>query len=122
MSTRRTVTVPTLDHGPVTFTCPAWCTGHAGHPVECRVDLAHAGPEHVMNHQGEPLHVTQLVKFPYGSRPTTTGLYVEQTGFAQTLSPDGLDALAASLVEHAARLRHLARALSTLRAAEERCK
>lgn len=28
MSAPRTVTLDTIDHGPVTFTCPAWCSGH----------------------------------------------------------------------------------------------
>ncbi|WP_236243148.1 hypothetical protein [Streptomyces sp. CC228A] len=119
MTARRTVTVRTIDHGPVTLTCPAWCTGHTGHPAGYRADLSHTGPEHVLVHEGEPLHVAQLVRFPYGARPNTTGLYVEQSGFAQTLTPVGVDGLAAALVAHAARLRHLARELSALHAAEE---
>ncbi|WP_236244507.1 hypothetical protein [Streptomyces sp. CC210A] len=118
MNARRTVTVPTIDHGPVTLTCPPWCTGHTSHPAEYRADLSHTGPEHVLPHDGEPLHIAQLVQFPYGTRPNTTGLYVEQSGYAQTLAPTGVDALAAALVEHAAQLRHLARELSALRAGE----
>jgi hypothetical protein len=46
VSVRRTVTVPTLDHGPVTLTCPAWCTvDHAIGPVDYRADVTHRGPE-----------------------------------------------------------------------------
>lgn len=28
----RTVTLNTMDHGPVTFECPSWCIGHAWQP------------------------------------------------------------------------------------------
>lgn len=39
----RTVTLETIDHGPVTFSCPTWCVGHGwqmGHPVY-RDDVTH---------------------------------------------------------------------------------
>ncbi|MGY1579771.1 DUF6907 domain-containing protein [Streptomyces sp. MN13] len=29
MDSLRTVTLETIDHGPVTFDCPSWCIGHA---------------------------------------------------------------------------------------------
>lgn len=32
MSATRTVTLNTMDHGPVTFECPAWCIGHGWQP------------------------------------------------------------------------------------------
>lgn len=43
MSATRTVTLTTMDHGPVTFECPAWCIGHAWQPDGeiGRNDIAH---------------------------------------------------------------------------------
>jgi hypothetical protein len=32
MSEPRTVTLNTMDHGPVSFECPPWCIGHAWQP------------------------------------------------------------------------------------------
>ncbi|WP_155058814.1 DUF6907 domain-containing protein [Streptomyces blattellae] len=46
MSGRRTVTVHTRDHGPVTITCPEWCSvDHTAGPVQHRADVAHTGLE-----------------------------------------------------------------------------
>jgi hypothetical protein len=41
---KRTITVPTLDHGDVTIAEPAWCTGE-NHTVPVRrEDISHVGP------------------------------------------------------------------------------
>jgi hypothetical protein len=39
----RTVTLNTMDHGPVTFECPSWCIGHGWQPDGQigRNDIAH---------------------------------------------------------------------------------
>lgn len=38
-----TVTLQTLDHGEITITEPAWCTGHDGEEIVQRVDVTHVG-------------------------------------------------------------------------------
>ncbi|WP_413754646.1 DUF6907 domain-containing protein [Streptomyces sp. R-74717] len=94
--------------------CPAWCTGHTEHPVECRVVLAHAGAEGVMTHGGERLRFAELVQYPYDwCARRRVGVHVELFGFARTLASAELYAPAAALVDHAAQLRALARHLST---------
>ncbi|MFG2759497.1 DUF6907 domain-containing protein [Streptomyces wuyuanensis] len=115
MSTPRTVTVPTIDHGPLTLDCPDWCVGHDRRP-QYRTDVTHYSPEHLLTHDGQPLLVVVLAQAPFtetGSREV--GAYVEQTGASGTYSPVGLDALAATLVEHARELRSIARRLAVLR-------
>lgn len=119
MSAPRTVTVPTTDHGDVTMPEPAWCVGHAGLRPECRVDLNHLGPEHQLGPVGSPLFVALLSQYPFGSSRCKTGLYVEPLAVPRTHDPADLDELAASLVESAAQLRHLARELAALRATED---
>jgi hypothetical protein len=116
MTAARTTTVHTLDHGPVTLTCPTWCADvHAPQNGGYRADIVHTGPEIPFTVGDELLFIAQYVSYPYAERlPRTTGLYVEQSGYARTLDPAGLDQLAAALVEHATRLRHLARQLSAL--------
>ncbi|MDJ0461576.1 hypothetical protein [Streptomyces sp. H27-C3] len=119
MTAPRTVTVPTLDHGPITIPEPAWCLGHEGHQPEYRVDITHTGSEHSFTFNGHPLLVTMLTQAPCATIGTRdTGLHVEQTGYARTLDPTALGQLAAALVEHAATLRAQARALSALLAQE----
>ncbi|MGW7343996.1 DUF6907 domain-containing protein [Streptomyces sp. NPDC054854] len=115
MTGPRTVTVPTLDHGPVTMPEPAWCAGHTGQGPEYRADLHHAGPEQLLVFRDEPLWLAQFVQYPYGTGPRETGLYVTDTGFARTLDPADLLGLAAALAEHTAELRTLAVRLAHLR-------
>jgi hypothetical protein len=103
--------VRTIDHGPVTLPEPAWCLGdhEAG---GYRTDLSHTGEEHRFDFDDEVLLIASFTQDPFATRgPRTAGLYVEQTGFARTLDPDEVDQFAASLVEHAAALRALARQL-----------
>ncbi|MFF9512350.1 DUF6907 domain-containing protein [Streptomyces sp. NPDC014724] len=98
-------------------TCPAWCTGHNEHPVECRIVLGLTGPESVMTHDGEPLHFAELVQYPYGRCARRhVGVYVELFGFGQTLASAELDALAGARRPRRASAGQ-ARDLSTLRAA-----
>ncbi|MCZ4083534.1 DUF6907 domain-containing protein [Streptomyces antarcticus] len=114
MTGARTATVPTIDHGPITITCPAWCTGHDGQVPEYRADLNHRGPEHAFNFDGQQVFLALLTQYPFGSGRRETGLYVEETGFARTLDPAGLRQLAATLTVHAVHLRTLAGQLDPL--------
>lgn len=119
--TARTVTVETLDHGPVTLPEPSWCTGHAAQPVELRADLCHAGPSRTLDYDGTPLWHAEVVAYPFATDPARRrpGLYVEVAPFARTLAPADVDRLADVLVEHVFRLRHMARDLSFLLARGE---
>ncbi len=114
MTGGRTVTVPTLDHGPVTLPCPRWCVEPHTTP-EYRADISHTGPAESFTFGGTPLLVAMLSADPYGP-PWRRGpaLYVEQQEFARTLDPDGLRQLAAAYVVQAGRLRDLAHDLSAL--------
>lgn len=117
-----TVTLVTVDHGPVTMPEPTWCAGHADHrPETYRVDLDHKGPEHHLTHDGEALWVALLTQAPYATLPEHRGLgvYVDQQDYAYTLDPAGLYALAASMDTHADRLRDLADRLAVLLAGGE---
>lgn len=44
MTAPRTVTLPLVDGGTVTLTCPRWCIGHSDAPM-FRADIAHEGRE-----------------------------------------------------------------------------
>ncbi|MEU8891154.1 hypothetical protein [Streptomyces sp. NPDC048442] len=114
MTARRTVTVQTSDHGPVTLPEPEWCLGN--HEASgYRADLSHTGPEHALAYDDETLLVASLTQDPYATHgPRTPGLYVEQTGYARTLTPEETELLADALVGHAAELRVLARKLAAL--------
>lgn len=112
----RTVTLHTLDHGPVTLPEPSWCLGHADHVLCDRVDLSHTGAEHRLAFGSDDLLVVMLGQDPYAKVPERrgTGLYVEQTGWAATLDHEGVRRLAATLTVHAMRLRQFADQLARL--------
>lgn len=116
MTGERTVTVPTLDHGPVTVPEPIWCTGHNDQLVEYRDDIHHTGPEHVIDYDAQALLSAELVEFPFGRRPVPPSVHVEILVSALTLDPPGLEGLAAVLTEQATELRRLALRLAVLRA------
>ncbi|MFI8106271.1 DUF6907 domain-containing protein [Streptomyces sp. NPDC086023] len=114
MTAPRTVVVPTLDHGPVTLTCPAWCVEPHTTP-EHRADISHTGPEHRFAFGGTPLLVAMLSADPFGpARRRPTALYVEQQDFARILDPDGLRQLATAYTVQASRLQTLAADLAVL--------
>ncbi|MFG3189269.1 DUF6907 domain-containing protein [Streptomyces omiyaensis] len=112
----RPITLPTLDHGPVTLPEPGWCLGHADHAPCHRVDLTHTGAEHRLAFGGDDLLVAAFTMDPHSTDPERrrTGLYVEQTGWAATLDTDGIRRLAATLTVHAMHLRQLADQLARL--------
>ncbi|MCY0961552.1 DUF6907 domain-containing protein [Streptomyces sp. H27-H5] len=120
MSGVRTVTVQTIDHGPVTITCPAWCASHDPAP-QYLADIDHTGPEHEFRYDEETLLLAMLTQAPFAEHSSRTlGLHVEQTGFARTLDPAGLRRLAAALTVHAVHLRTLADELADLLAGGDR--
>ncbi|MGW6979966.1 DUF6907 domain-containing protein [Streptomyces sp. NPDC054932] len=115
MTGARTVTVQTLDHGPITIPEPDWCLGHGG-PPDVLVDVHHTGPEHVVRYGGGIALRAELVAFPYGETPVPVSVHVELHIPDVTLDPPGLEGLAEVLVEQAAELRRLALRLAVLRA------
>lgn len=121
MTAPRTVTVPTIDHGPVTIAEPDWCAGHEDQPPGYRGDIIHSTPDTVMGFRGHDMLIAALVSYPYvpalgGLR---TGVSVAFGRFGQTLGPADLDELAAALVEHAVQLRAMARELAVILARGE---
>jgi hypothetical protein len=110
--------VQTHDHGPVTIPEPAWCNRF--HPDgDYRQDISH-----------ESVHQCVLVdttchgpiitleanfsKYPLSSR-AQVHVNVEIDGHAHEFDPDGLRALADSLVSHAGALRAMADQLPELK-------
>lgn len=116
MSEPRLVTIRTSDHGPVTVTCPAWCT--AQHEQDgYRADILHTGPDAALVFQGHDIGDASLVQSPYTELPGG-GLGVSVSLLGQTLDPVALYDFAAVLDRHADQLRDLADQLHTLLAGE----
>ncbi|MEU0671584.1 hypothetical protein ABZ330_01590 [Streptomyces sp. NPDC006172] len=122
-SGRRTIVLPTIDHGDVTLPEPSWCAGHTHHdPQSARADLMHAGPTVDCTHLGTTLFSAEIVQSPYaqpgpphlGGR--TPGVSVHPLG--KTLTPAGLYSLAARLDSYADQLRDLADRLTAIHAGE----
>lgn len=113
-ATPRTITLPTADHGDVTLTCPAWCSGHADHrPDSYRADILHSGPDVALTFHGHDIGDASLVESPFAEvLPRTTGVSVSL--LSQTLDPVQLYDLAATLDRHADQLRDLADQLHAL--------
>ncbi|MGW1616559.1 DUF6907 domain-containing protein [Streptomyces sp. NPDC002285] len=118
MNAPRTVTVNTLDHGPLTLTCPAWCTVEHDDDVH-RVDVSHDGTEHVIAPGGREVLRALLTQAPFSNVDRTAGLYVEVADLAGTRTPDEVEQLADALVESAEQLRALGRQLAALLAGGE---
>lgn len=119
MSTPRTVTLPTLDHGPVALICPDWCAGHETDP-QYRTDLFHESREQQLD---LPVHggSAELLAVAFEQRPYTEGRIgirpFVNVGFGGDYHPvrvDGLEAMADQLEQHAATLREYAHQLATL--------
>lgn len=119
MSSNRTVTLATEDHGDVTLPEPSWCAGHTHHdPQSVRADLIHSGPEVQLNFRYDTLLSASLVQSPYAGDATpgrggrTPGVSVFPLG--DTLDPEQLYDLAARLDGYADQLRGLADRLATI--------
>ncbi|MEV6651185.1 hypothetical protein [Streptomyces sp. NPDC051219] len=115
MKTPRTVTVQTIDHGPVTIPEPEWCRGE--HPAGWeRSAIVHYGadlPASVPVPGGRAgTAAASLVQRPFDD-DTRTLVEVELDQH-YAFDAAGLDLVAAALVEHASVLRHLARELPFL--------
>ena len=120
MTEPRTITLPTIDHGLVTFTCPAWCAGHADHrPDTHRADILHKGPDVALHFHGAEIIAAGLAQSPFATLPThpelggrTVGVSVSPP--ARTLNPVQLYDLAAALDGYADQLRDLADQLTLI--------
>ncbi|MGW0596130.1 DUF6907 domain-containing protein [Streptomyces sp. NPDC002776] len=123
MSEPRTVTLPTIDHGPVTLPEPSWCIGHADDRPEHRADILHRGPDVTLTFRGHHITDASLVLSPFSSidvpelGSSTPGVSVSL--IARTLDPRGLYELAAALDGYADRLRDLADELAVILAGGE---
>lgn len=108
MTTHRTVTVSTRDHGPATLACPEWCAvGHSAGPVRCQADVAHTGLELPLTvpsprSPAKWLHACVDVG-PLSTRDRAVGVVVEIGDALYRLAPASLrvlvDSLAAQLGE-----------------------
>ncbi|MFM9656722.1 DUF6907 domain-containing protein [Streptomyces scabiei] len=119
MSAPRTVTVHTVDHGPLTLPEPSWCAG-AHEDGGARVDITHVGTEHVLtlptrrgpvvslsvSLESRPFAGDSFLRRPFAS--VEVGGDVYPTGLA------GLEAMADALAEHAEELRDRARELAVV--------
>lgn len=121
-ATPRLVTIRTADHGPVTVTCPPWCTTE--HEQDgYRADIIHSGPDIELAFHGAELFTACLVQSPYATSSDpelggrTTGVSVYPPG--RTLTPVSLYSLAAALDGYADQLRDLADQLHTLLTGED---
>jgi hypothetical protein len=115
----RTITLPTIDHGPVTLTCPAWCVGHPDHrPDTHRVDILHKGPDVTLTFRGGEILSAGLAQSPFASpsAPEFGGRMVGVSVYppGRTLDPVSLYDLAAALDGYADQLRNLADQLTLL--------
>ncbi|MFE9699078.1 DUF6907 domain-containing protein [Streptomyces sp. NPDC006270] len=120
MSADRTVTVQTIDRGPVTIPEPSWCVDSHDHRPEALCDTSHRGPEHLAEFHGYEVARAELAQYPHAEESERgIGGFVEMGQLARTLTPGELDELAALLVDYAGTLRRLARQLSTLKAGEQ---
>jgi hypothetical protein len=88
MTAPRTVTVPTRDHGPITFPEPAWCTG-AGHRLHGPDDDGPARSD--ISHDSEPVPIT--VDTPRGPMALMS-LYLNQNPFATDPGQRGVSVIA----------------------------
>lgn len=119
MTAPRTVTVPTLDHGPVTLACPTWCLGHGPEP-EHRIDISHVGtdePLTLLTRRGRVVHLVTALE----SRPFVTDPFLRRPFVNVAIGGDwyptglpGLEAMAAQLEADAEALRERARQLAVI--------
>lgn len=109
MSTEpRTVTVNVSVHKPLEIDEPDWCAGHpADTRPEYKVDIAHAGREHVIAPGGREMFRAYFTQAPFATTDRTIGLYVDVADLTRTRTPAEVEQLADDLTAAAARLREL---------------
>ncbi|WP_165984219.1 DUF6907 domain-containing protein [Streptomyces sp. YIM 98790] len=114
MREHRTVTVHTIDFGPVTVPEPAWCLGeHVDGTV--RGDIEHAGAETVMEFRGRHILGFELLAYPFAERmPRGPLMSVELDEAMSFYDPAALLELADALTVHARRLRGAAAVLAAV--------
>jgi hypothetical protein len=105
VSDPRTITIPTLDHGPVTLPEPFWCA--AEHLVDgYRADIAHEGEEHPLTVDAMDGQVQVATAFlyqrPFAERSTTAVVVAVDFGAeANEYDAQSLAGLADALVSYA---------------------
>ncbi|MER5200049.1 DUF6907 domain-containing protein [Streptomyces sp. NPDC002755] len=120
----RTITVPTLDHGPVTLTCPLWCAGHDS-AAQHRTDISHTGPDQPLSlptARGPVTHlITALEQRPFTPDPLAKHPYLNVciNGDWYPCDPTALHAMADVLTAHAYTLHARAAHLRTLHTRNE---
>ncbi|MDX2676191.1 DUF6907 domain-containing protein [Streptomyces sp. NY05-11A] len=124
MNKPRTFTILTVDHGPVTLTCPEWCTSeHA--PNGHRVDITHVGDVRRLTLPVRGAYA-ELLTVSLEARPFTeawpgTAPFVS-VGFNDGHHPSSvyrLEVMAGQLERHAEELRDAARRLAVILAEGE---
>lgn len=123
MSAGRTVTVHTLDHGPVTVPEPTWCRGHDQGAPQYRADVTHTGPSLSLtapSRRGpvEWLHAV-VDAAPYSARERDVAVVVELGGGSYRYDVEALRMLADDLTAQLQEIRAFADTLAALRAAED---
>ncbi|MEW2083498.1 hypothetical protein [Streptomyces sp. NPDC005283] len=118
-----TVTVQTTDHGPVTLSCPAWCTGQYHQQGGARVDITHTGPDEEILAPA-PGGDAVLIRAALESQPFTLSpradqvlMAVEIDGESIAFAPSDLERLADGLESAAPKVRQLAAELASVRGA-----
>ncbi|MFF7982307.1 DUF6907 domain-containing protein [Streptomyces sp. NPDC007901] len=117
----RTVQVGILTVRTLEIDEPDWCAGHPDLDsdearAQFKPDVTHYGEEHVLEApNGDALLKVMLAQSPYAElAPTTVELYVEAGDYAGGCDPEGIEELADSLVDAAAKLRALGRQLARI--------
>lgn len=114
----RMVTIPTVDHGDVAVSCPAWCSQEYHQAGGYRVDITHSSPDVDMlvpTGEGPTVLLRHGLEERPFSEPHGVHAHVELDGRWYQCSEQQLDDLAAGLVEAARELRSLARRLAVLK-------
>lgn len=119
MNARRTVTVQTGDHGPVTIDEPAWCTTDHDTPQHFRNDISHLGPdiEVTVDSPRGPSEVLTicLAQHPFTELPVGTGVHMSfclASGDCWPVDLPAIEALADQLAQGVAKVRYAGQVLA----------
>jgi hypothetical protein len=109
------ITLPTIDHGYVTFTEPPWCAGHGAHdPRTAREDLVHVGPVHQLIVDDWRLGVALIFHAPFSGYLPSAAVHLDFSSGQSGLMPPDLHAIAAAMERSADEVRALADQLATI--------
>jgi hypothetical protein len=119
MTARRTVTVQTGDHGPVTVEEHPWCTADHDAPLAFRSDISHFGPDieiRVDSPRGTASVMSLcLAQYPYTQLPVGTGLHMSvclADGDCWPVDVPAIETLATQLAHGVNKVRYAARRLA----------